>query len=63
VNGYSSSLAPALTEINGELWLDYVAADGSNHFLVTSSGDGVKWTTEAFAGGQSSPAAPALVGW
>jgi hypothetical protein len=42
------------------LWLTYVANNGSNDLIVTSSTDGIHWATDKYVTGLSSRTAPSL---
>jgi hypothetical protein len=56
----SSRTAPALCVFNSELYLAYVANNGTNDLLITKSSDGVTWSSSQQVPGQSSKFAPAL---
>jgi hypothetical protein len=66
VSGQSSEMTPAIsafTEPNGnqKLLLTYIAANSSNHLIVTTSSDAKTWTPNTqVSGGQSSKFGPAL---
>jgi hypothetical protein len=56
----SSPYSPAITAMNGKLFLAYVADNGSYNLFVTTSQDGVTWEPAQWVTGQSSGMAPAL---
>lgn len=55
----SSPFTPAITVMGGELYIAYVANDGSNDLIVTKSSNLSSWTTTRVTG-QTSPGTPAL---
>jgi hypothetical protein len=69
VNGQSSKMAPALSVTPNnpmiapanQVVLTYVAANGSNELLMTTSTDLITWSQSPPVTGQSSSTAPALL--
>jgi hypothetical protein len=49
--GHSSKAAPALTALNGKLYMTYIANNDSNTLLSISSYDGVTWANETVVAG------------
>jgi len=56
-----SLLGPALAEYNNQLWLLYVAADGTGQLMLTSSPDGIAWTPPIRVPGAQSALSPSMV--
>lgn len=59
----AGSTGPALTAFNDQLVMAYVANNGSLDVCVTTSKDGVTWTTGKAVAGQTTPMTPALSGF
>jgi len=60
LTGQFTEVTPALTTFGNQLVLAYVSTNGKNELLVTTSTNGVNWTTNTPVAGQYSELAPAL---
>lgn len=61
-DGPFSASTPALVALNDTLYLVYIANDGTNRLYMTSSKDGIKWTSESPLN-KVTPVTPALAAW